>query len=232
MNKSHTLLPPSSLPVTAIIPAHNEGELILNVLEVLHQDDTLTEIIVVDDGSTDDTLEKSSQYARIDPRMSVLKHDVNEGKGQAVITGWHATQSPILLFLDADLIGLNGKHVRSLIQPVLEDRADMSVGQFRGGQLFTDLAHLVTPWLSGQRCLKADLLKSVSKEAAAGYGIETAITIASREDRWRCCTVHLDGVTHPLSESHRGFRNGIKTRARMYAEILRAWWIVETATPS
>ena len=232
MSKSSSPLSPTNLPVATIVPAHNEGGLILNVLEVLHQDDSLGEIIVVDDGSTDDTLEKSSQYAQIDPRVRVLKHDVNEGKGQAVITGWRATQAPILLFLDADLIGLNNKHIRSLIQPVLEDRADMSVGLFRGGQLFTDLAHLVTPWLSGQRCLKAELLKSVSMEAAAGYGIETAITIASREDRWRCCTVYLKGVTHPHSEIHRGFRKGIKNRARMYVEILRAWWIVEMATPS
>jgi len=217
------------MPVAAIIPAHNEGALILNVLEVLHQDDSLYEIIIVDDGSTDDTLEKSRQYAQTDPRVRVLRHDVNEGKGQALVTGWSATRAPILLFLDADLIGLQSRHVRSLIQPVLEDRVDMSVGLFRGGQLFTDLSHLVTPWLSGQRCLKADLLKSVSMKAAAGYGIETAITITSRDDRWRCCYVYLKGVTHPHSEIHRGFGKGVKNRFRMYTEILRAWWIIGTA---
>jgi hypothetical protein len=221
----------SGMPVAAIIPAHNEGGLILNILEVLHQDDSLSEIIVIDDGSTDDTVEKSSSYSQIDPRVKVLQHDVNQGKGQAVITGWRASQAPILLLLDADLIGLKKSHIRCLIQPVLEDRVDMSVGLFRGGQLFTDLAHRVTPWLSGQRCLKAALLESVSMEAAAGYGIETAISITAKYEQWRCCNVFLAGVSHPPSEIHRGFWEGIRVRARMYGEILRAWWIIERQKP-
>jgi glycosyltransferase involved in cell wall biosynthesis len=231
MHKTTSYLLPSSLPVSAIVPAHNEGGLISNVLQVLLQEDSLSEIIVVDDGSIDDTLEKSCHFAQIDPRVRVLKHEVNEGKGQAVITGWRAAHTPILLFLDADLVGLNVEHVRSLIRPVLEDRVDMSVGLFRGGQLFTDLAHMVTPWLSGQRCLKANLLESVSMKAGAGYGIETAITITAKNERWRCCNVYMTGVTHPPSEFHRGIWAGIRTRGRMYGEILRAWWILGRQKP-
>jgi glycosyltransferase involved in cell wall biosynthesis len=231
MYKTTPYLLSSSSPVSAIVPAHNEGGWISNVLEVLLQDDSLSEIIVVDDGSIDDTFTRSSYFAQVDARVRVLKHERNEGKGQAVITGWHAAHSPILLFLDADLVGLNIEHVRSLIQPVLEDRVDMSVGLFRGGRLFTDLSHLVTPWLSGQRCLKADLLNSVSMQAGAGYGIETAITITADNERWRCCNVYLTGVTHPPSEFHRGIWEGIRNRGKMYGDILRAWWIIGRQKP-
>ena len=231
MNNQDHDLRSSTLLVAAIVPAHNEAVHIRAVLEVLHQDISLHEIIVIDDGSIDDTSDVVNQIARKDPRVRLIRHKVNEGKGQAMLTGWRATQAPVLLFLDADLIGLDVSHVRSLIQPVLEDRADMSVGLFRGGRLLTDLAHLFTPWLSGQRCLKADLLHSVSREAAAGYGVETAITIAAFNERWRRCNVLLRGVTHPHSEYHRGIRLGIKTRVRMYGEIIRAWWIALRHNP-
>jgi hypothetical protein len=216
---------PTSWSVAAIVPAYNEDEYIHNVLEILHQSDALNEIIVVNDGSTDKTENIANQMAQVDPRIRVICHDLNKGKGQAVLTGWHSTHAPILVIFDADLIKLNVHHIQTLIQPVLEDFVDMSVGIFRGGHITTDFAHLATPWLSGQRCIRAELLKSISQKAAEGYGLETAITIASKQNQWRVCKVILRGVTHPHSEFHRGIYKGIINRVRIYTEILRAWWI-------
>jgi hypothetical protein len=125
--------------------------------------------------------------------------------------------------LDGDLIGLTEEHVRDLIQPVLSGRAEMSLGLFRGGRFNTDLSHFLTPWLTGQRCLQANLFQYLSQEAASGYGLETALTVMARHYQLHCERVWLRGVTHPPSEFHRGIRKGIYTRARMYSHVIRAW---------
>lgn len=211
--------------VAAIVPAFDEADRIGRVLNVLHQVDCLSEIIVVDDGSKDATGEVSRREAEIDPRIRVLSHPTNLGKGQAVFTGWHATRAANLLMLDADLMGLNPQHVLDLIQPVLDDHADMTIGQFRGGDWKTDISHRVGPWLSGQRCLRAELLGMLPVDAAAGYGIETALTVAAQIHGWRCKRVPLQGAWHIPGELRRGFWLGIKTKARMYAQIVSAWYL-------
>lgn len=208
----------------AVIPAYNEAGRIGGLLAVLRQVEELAEIIVVDDGSEDGTFAEARQAEAADPRLRVLSHPANQGKGQALGSGWRAARAAYLLFLDADLTNLTPAHVRALLAPVLSGQADMAIGQFCGGKRHTDLAHRLTPWLSGQRCLKAGLLAGLSPAAAAGYGIETALTLAARKNGWRCQAVPLPGVSHPASDFQRGLRAGLQTRARMYADIWRAWW--------
>lgn len=208
--------------VSALVPAYNEGGRIGNVLAALRQVSSLAEIIVVDDGSLDSTWEEACQAAESDPRLRLCRHAHNLGKGQAIFTGWQAARNNCLLTLDADLYHLEPHHVEALLQPVVSRQAEMSLGVFRRGDWKTDLSHRVTPWLTGQRCFWASLLEYVPEEAAAGYGIETAITVIAQRLGWSSQTVLLYGVSHPPSESHRGFKEGLNNRARMYAQIARA----------
>jgi hypothetical protein len=140
-----------------------------------------------------------------------------------MFTGWAATNAPFLLFLDTDLKQLTPNHLRALMAPVLERRADMTLGLFHGGKFYTDFSHWATPWLTGQRCLRADIMKYISREAAAGYGFEVALTVAAHQENYRFRIVPLKGVWHPPSEFHRGGWYGIKWRGRMYGQILHAW---------
>ena len=215
---------PFNLPaVAAIIPAYNESENLGGVLDVLRQVSGLSQIIVVDDGSQDDTAEVVGQAAVNDLRIRLIQHSCNQGKGQAIFTGASATQAPVLLLLDADLINLKPQHIESLIEPVISDAADMTLGLFRAGHLNTDFAHWITPCLTGQRCLNADLIQHIVPEAAAGYGFETALTIAARKQHTCTQIVFLKGVWHPPSEFHIGLWKGLGRRLRMYRHIFRAW---------
>jgi hypothetical protein len=215
---------PSARPrLSAILPSYNEAEGMAEVLAVLRQVPELDEILVVDDGSTDDTAALTLQSAIKDTRIRLIQLPANQGKGQAIFCGAAATQAEALLLLDADLKDLKPGHIQDLVEPVLAGRADMSLGLFRSGHLNTDLSHRATPWLSGQRCLKADLLNSMDLQAAAGYGFETALTISARQQHARTQVVFLTGVWHPPSELHRGFLKGVGQRARMYSHIFRAW---------
>jgi GT2 family glycosyltransferase len=216
---------PSTPRTAAVLPAYNEAGNIGRVLEVLRQVGQLTEIIVVDDGSQDGTAEVVRQESRLDPRIRLLVHPVNSGKGEALFTGWRATQASSILMLDADLINLKPEHVLALIEPVIKRRADMTMGLFKSGWWITDYSHKLTPWLTGQRCFRSELLRSVSQQAASGYGLETAITIAARQRGWRCRRVPLVGVSHLPSETHRGFVKGLLNRSKMYYQIAMAWFL-------
>lgn len=214
--------------IAAVIPTYNEALNISGVLEVLRVTPLLDEIILVDDGSKDHTIEILQEAATRDPRIRVIQHEKNKGKGQAVFTGWSSTCASILVLLDADLKNLKPEHIQALVDPVLSRRADMTLGLFKGGHLNTDLSHWFTPFLTGQRALRADLLKYTSHEAAAGYGFEVALTVAARQQNYRKRIVFMKGVWHPSSEfrtERGGYWKGKIWRFRMYGQILRAWMI-------
>jgi polyisoprenyl-phosphate glycosyltransferase len=213
--------------IAAILPTYNEALNVSGVLNVLHATRLLDEIILVDDGSSDKTVELLKKAAAVDGRMRVIEHEHNKGKGQAIFSGWAATSAPILLLLDADLKDLNPDHIHALLAPVIDHRADMTIGLFRGGHFGTDLAHWLTPFLTGQRGLRAELLKNISHEAADGYGFEIALSVAAHQQNYRTRAVILKGVWHPSSEfrNERGFWGGLLWKFRMYGQILQAWYV-------
>ena len=211
--------------VAAVVPAYNEADHIAGVLRVLRQVPELAQVVVVDDGSADRTAAVAEELAAEDPRLRVVRHPHNRGKGQAMRTGLATAGTPVVLFLDADLHDLQPRHVQALLRPVQRGEADMTIGLFRGGRWNTDLAHRLTPWLSGQRCLRAALWAQVCPRATCGYGVETALSTAARCRGWRTLRITLDGVHHPPSEFHRGFWAGLRNRARMYGQIVRAAWL-------
>ena len=152
---------PGQAGVAAVLPSYNESGRIGAVLAVLREIHSLAKIVVVDDGSSDETASVVAQAARLDPRICLVAHVVNLGKGQAIFSGWRAARPEYLLLLDADLIGLTPGHVCQLIEPVIAQSVEMTIGVFKGGQWNTDLSHWLTPWLSGQRCFAAALLQEV-----------------------------------------------------------------------
>jgi glycosyltransferase involved in cell wall biosynthesis len=211
--------------ITAIIPTFNEERNLAGVLAVLHLSEILDEIIIVDDGSVDNTVAIARQFAATDARVKLIQHERNQGKGQAIFTAWSATTAPYLLLLDADLHALTPNHILALMTPVLDHHADMTLGLFWGGHINTDLSSWGMPFLTGQRGLRSEILKSVSREAASGYGFEVALTIAASQLGYHKHLVPLKGVWHPPSEFHRGGLNGLIWRFRMYGQIIRGWVI-------
>jgi hypothetical protein len=198
---------PSNSTIHAIIPVYNEAATIRKVLSVLRQVECLGEIIVVDDGSTDDSGREIEREAEADHRIRMLAHPRNLGKGQSILSASRASPAPCYLLLDADLYGLAPGHIQGLIDPVLEGEVDMTIGQFRQGYWRTDFSHWLTPWLSGQRCVRSELLESMPPGAASGYGIETALTLVSSQDGWRCRRVPMRGVWHQPSEKRSQSKN-------------------------
>src|SRR5439155_3150197 len=118
------------LRIAAVIPAYNEETRLGEVLRALLATPALDEIVVANDGSQDGT----GAVARGFPEVRTLDLPENRGKGAAMRFGALATQADVLLFLDADLIGLRPEHAADLLRPVLDGQAEMTVGVFRGGR--------------------------------------------------------------------------------------------------
>lgn len=92
--------------VSLVIPALNEEEVILNCLDqavlALEKEADHFEIIVVDDGSSDSTAKRVSEYALKEPRVRVISGDKNRGYGHALRTGFEAARHEMVGFTDAD----------------------------------------------------------------------------------------------------------------------------------
>ena len=201
--------------VTAIIPAYNEATRIHNVLEVVRSSSLIDEILVVDDGSADNTAEVAERLG-----FTVVRLPENRGKGSAMRSGAIAARGDLLLFLDADLRGLTPAQVEALIVPVRTDRAEMSIGIFRGGRTSTDLAQVISPNISGQRCLYRDFFLSAPLIEGSRSGVEIALTIHARANKQAIEVVPLDGATHVMKEEKMGVWRGTVARYRMYGDIL------------
>src|SRR3989339_548807 len=88
--------------VSVVVPVYNERKTIGTILNLVEHQTMVTEIIIVDDFSTDGTKELLKQYESKD-HYKVFYHEKNQGKGAALRTGFQHAQGDIVIVQDADL---------------------------------------------------------------------------------------------------------------------------------
>lgn len=107
-----------SQAVSVVLPAFNEGEIIMVVLSevatVLHSAGLTFELLVVDDGSTDGTGEIVAGLAKSTPQVQILTHARNLGYGAAIRTGLEVARFPVTVIMDTD-----GQYLASDLLPAL-----------------------------------------------------------------------------------------------------------------
>lgn len=202
-----------------IIPAYNEANRIGRVLDVVHLCKWVDDIIVVSDGSRDQTSIVANAY----PRVKVVDLPYNMGKGAAMCHGVSATKAEVLMFVDADLVGLQPDHLERILLPVLASQADMCIGVFRGGRFLSDTAQRISPYISGQRAMKRELFERIPYLSEMRLGVEIAINTWAKRLKSKVVRVALKGVSNTFKEQKMGIVKGATARARMYAEIGRAF---------
>jgi len=172
----------NNITISVIIPAYNEEKNINYVLKSLTNSLLIDEVIVVNDGSTDKTLSIIKQFNNI--KLINLKK--NHGKGFAIAKGIEKSKGNIVIFIDADLTGLNDSHIKKLIDPIISQKKDVVIGYpnyLRADKLFLPL--------SGERAYwKKDLLPHLKEISNKGYGLELFLNYTFRNKRIKLFPLH------------------------------------------
>ena len=191
--------------VSVVIPAFNEEKTIEHVINTVKQVSNITEIIVVDDGSTDSTYDIVSKFEDI----LLFKHSSNKGKGSAMKTGLRHVKNDIVLFLDADLSEINEAQVEAIIGPILDGSADITKTKFKREagrvteltakpllQFFFPELNFDQP-LSGQFAAVKSFLDKIDLEH--DYGVDIGIVLDADAQGMRIQEVDIGNIVHEMS---------------------------------
>jgi glycosyltransferase involved in cell wall biosynthesis len=176
--------------VSVVIPAYNEGANIENVAaevaRVLEHSRVALEIIIVDDGSTDETFEEACRLARAHARVKAIRFSRNFGKEAALLAGLRTATGDVVVTMDADL-----QHPPAIIPDLLE--------RWRQG---AKVVHAVKrsretdPWIVRVRAAAFNLLMARL----------TGIDIKNSSDFKLLDRVAVDAIIHDLPERRRFYR--------------------------
>ena len=213
----------SNKSVSIVIPAYNEEATVAQVVSVARKLSYVDEVIVVDDGSSDRTVEEAESAG-----ATVISHLVNEGKGSAIKTGFKYSHGNIVAFIDADIkTGFKYSHgnivafidadvsnftsekIDKIIRPILEDRTDITKTKFAResgrvteltakpllGFFFPELKYEQP--LSGQFAGKRSALNKIKFEK--DYGVDVGIVLDADVHGIKILEVDIGDISHDMS---------------------------------
>ena len=205
--------------VSAIIPAHDERQTICGVIEPLLGHPLIDEIIVVDDGSTDDTAKRARSRG-----VTVLSLPSNRGKAYAMSRGMRAARNEIVFFCDADVVGLTPERITQIVSAVTSGDYGMYVG-IRGRKTYwaNRLLHF-TPILGGERVLTRTLWDHVPRIYKKNFQIEIALNFFAKHTGQRMGFTVVHGLSQVIKERKRGLWPGLWQRLLMIYDIVLVSW--------
>ncbi|MDO5814877.1 MAG: glycosyltransferase [Methanobrevibacter sp.] len=190
--------------VSVIIPAYNEEDTVATVVDVVKEVSFVDEIIVVNDGSSDNTRQEA-----LNAGARVITHETNKGKGEALFTGYKEAECDIIAFIDADIHNLTSKKVEAMIMPILEGKTDITKTKFaRARGRVTELTakpllNFFFPEisfeqpLSGQFAARKEILKKINFEK--DYGVDVGIVIDADVLGISITEVDIGAIEHDMS---------------------------------
>lgn len=156
--------------VSVIIPAYNEGKRLVKMADIVASSGLADELVVVDDSSA---LESKKELGKI-KGARVIELAENKGKSNALKIGFENSSGETIIFLDADLVNFEAKHLKLLIDKV-SDGYDMILGELEGEFPLFRLIGMSTA-LTGERAFKREKIQeNIRIFESQGYFIESEI---------------------------------------------------------
>jgi glycosyltransferase involved in cell wall biosynthesis len=216
--------------LTVVMPVYNEAATVATVVTKVLEQRPVSELVIVDDSSKDGTWAVLQELARTEPRIKLLRHEVNQGKGAALRTGIAHATSEIVIIQDADL-EYDPTEYHLLLVPILSGRADVVFGsRFVGGSgahrvlyfwhsvgnrfltmcsnMATDLN--LTDMETGYKTFRREIIQKIRIEENR-FGFEPEITAKVAKARVRIYEVGIsyDGRTYAEGKKI-GWRDGFR----------------------
>ena len=113
--------------LSVVMPVYNEAATVAEVIKVVLLQRPVQQLVVVDDASTDGTWEKLKLATNGDARVTLVRHEQNQGKGAALRTGFARAIAPVVMVQDADL-EYDPTEYHRLLAPILTGNADVVFG--------------------------------------------------------------------------------------------------------
>lgn len=214
----------NSRRVIAIVSAFNEERDIAGVVRELSSYSGFSEVIVVDDGSTDATAQIATTFP-----VRVIRHEVNRGKGAAMQTGVAATDADVIFFCDADMRGLSHAMLDAVLAPVLRGETEMVIAMRNWRMYYASFILSMLPILGGQRALTRALWLKVPGKYRERFMVESALNFYAKY--WGNGYEYLvvPGLTQTIKEKKRGIVRGMRARLMMIGEVLYAQLMLQFA---
>lgn len=209
----------NSESISIIIPAKNEAKGLARLCPKLKALCPEAEIIIVDDGSTDNTREVAGEYG-----VRVIRHPYSMGDGAAIKSGARAARNPILLFMDGD-----GQHkpedIPKLLQTLYNGHAmavgarsvksQASAGRYVANKIYNLLASYMTgqkvgDLTSGFRAVHADKFKEFLSLLPNGFSYPTTITMAFFRSGYPVAYVPIEAPQREGKSHINPIRDGIR----------------------
>ena len=201
--------------IDAVIPARNEAATVAAVVEACRACRYTSEVIVVDDGSSDGTAELALAAG-----AKVVRLDRGGGsKAQAMDAGVAASGAEAVLFCDADCVGLTAAHLDAVCEPFAAGRAAMSVGCFDYNRFWNPQV-LRWPPTSGERVIPRWVWDAVPPPKRRGYDVEVMINEVIAEARLPTTVQIMPGVTHRTKRDKLGRGTGLVESQRMFWRLV------------
>jgi glycosyltransferase involved in cell wall biosynthesis len=212
-----------------VIPVYNEEKTLHLIVDKVFSRPEVAELVIINDCSTDGTWDTMQKLAKQDPRIRIFTHEVNQGKGAALRTGFHHVQSEIVIIQDADL-EYDPEEYPKLLQPILMGKADVVFGSrflgsgmhrvlyywhFLGNQFLTQLSNMftnlnLTDMETCYKVFRKEVLKKIQIEENR-FGFEPEITAKVAKMRVPIYEVSISYYGRTYEEGKKiGWRDGFR----------------------
>jgi glycosyltransferase involved in cell wall biosynthesis len=218
--------------ISVVVPVYNEARSIGLVLRMLSQINWLqnsVEVIVVDDGSTDDSANEIMAF----PSFKYIRHQKNMGKGAALKTGFRKTKGKVVVIQDGDM-EYSPESIPELAKPILLGNADvvfgsrfagkckgMSFSHFIGNKLLSLTARIlfevpITDIMTGSKAFSRAVIDSFDL-VVNGFIIEVEMASKCLQNGWRFSEVPIGYSYRNFGSSKISYLDGLKSLVQLFS---------------